>query len=128
MIALCQETNTVHRKGQVCVVFWLEEFEGNELHCMKMWTKVVKERPPEEFFDASAAECVSAVPPQPIAPVGGAGQNQDSSPCNSAGLPVDFGVTGGTSNRAEVIALIQAMDTDVDNDNEPVPENIPEEA
>lgn len=105
-----QEEKTVNRKMQQCYVFRHDEFPDKELHCVARWCKISKEGPEEKFFsppqDKQASETVAEA------------TNEDVSE-----------VTGrlfGTRAVAEDIANIRRQGLDVDDDNEPAPENIPD--
>ena len=106
-----KETKTVNRKDQPCYVFRHDDFPDKEVHCVARWCKVVTEGPEEKLFEEDRpAEATPA--PEPPAVVNERGGD-------------DIALRS-LSNRAEDIALIRAQGLDVDDDNEPAPENIPD--
>ena len=102
-----RETKEVNRKQQVCVIFRHDEFPDKELHAVERWVKVKKEGAEEHLFDKD----------QPRDESGDEPEVEDGQELQ----PSIFRATGV----AEDIAMVRAQGLDVDDDNEPAPENVP---
>lgn len=105
LIALRLEEKVVRRTKQICVVFNHEDFVG-EVYCVKRYTKVVTPSPVDSRF----------VPM--IEPV------QESDGDEDEGEGIEMPSTRGTVD--ETTRNVRAAGLDVDDDNDPAPENIPQ--
>ena len=90
-----------------------DEFPNKELYCVPQWTKVVEEDVAKHFFDNTPSTNNQ----------GDGGQNQGE----EEGKPVPDEVTRA-GNVVEDIALVCVMGFMVEDNNDPVPENVPQEA
>ena len=105
LIAVSQEVTTRRGKTFVSIFFRSETIPGL-LHS-KRWATVL-EQPTSEIWGGEP-EATSAAAPVV--------QNEQNEPI------ADF--VFNAQNRAEDIALVRAMGFEVDDDNEPAPENVP---
>eukprot|EP00956_Cyclotella_meneghiniana_P035815 scaffold118478_cov62-Cyclotella_meneghiniana.AAC.8 len=107
--AIATKKATVTRKGKTYVAVFFEHvrFEGQEIYCALRYANQTAEGEPINFFDTAAAADV------PAPSVTAEPRNIIDSEVLRAG------------NNAEDIALVRAQGHDVDDDNEPAPENIP---
>ena len=112
LISLKKETLTVNRREQECVVFRHEEFEGILLHCVLRWVKITSEGSADTFFDDDG-EC----PEAEVVLNGDVDRGRD--------LPDTILALVGRTSRREDIQNVRAMGFNVDDDNEPAPENVP---
>ena len=104
---LRKEVKTVRRKEVMCIVMSHKHFEGLELYCIERWCKVITERPPDYFFAAQVVE--------PEDPSNSETEEELEHEVQAAvSRPVD------ELNLVEIAPLVE-----VDNDNDPVPENLP---
>ena len=110
LLAVRQEFKTVNRRNKLVVVFRHERTDDKEIYCVKRWVKVDKEGAANHFF-RDEEEC-----------------EDDPHPSNSDDMgrkeELEKNVFGAT-NRSEDIAMLRGMGLDVDDDNEPSPENVP---
>jgi len=106
-LAICTKKGPVTRRGKnyIAVFFDHPQFEGREIYCATRYANPVAEGDPTEFFDA---------PDATQAPV----------PSEQPGNEIDPEVFRA-GNNAEDIALVRAQGLNVDDDNDPAPENIP---
>ena len=113
----------VNSKKQTCITFRHEKFEGKEIYCVKRWCKIISEGSPEHFFFAidrdNTGDNNDINMTESTSPSYDAGQNDTSLALATIRRNTD-------GSRAEDIALFKAMGFEVDDDNEPAPENIPE--
>ena len=122
-IARSREKVMVNRKLIWCYVMEHPSFPEMTIHSSTRYVKVVTEGDPAGFFvieeEAPAAAPVAAVA-QPVAAAAAAG-----APSADTRVEIDLGVFQARNN-AEDIANVRAQGLDVDDDNDPAPENIPE--
>lgn len=97
--------------GYVGVFFTHPSFEGIELHVALRFALVTAEGDPTQFF---APTDVPVLPPIAANDAAVAGDNEDPASSNP-------------TNRREDIQLLRNQGYDVDDDNEPAPENIPDD-
>ena len=102
------------RRQQRVIVFRHDTFEEMEIYCVRRWVKIVVEGSAEHYFE------------------------EDNNQQQNAGGPVATNATVqeneqvldeqifNAGNNAEDIALVLNQGLNVDCDNEPAPENIPE--
>ena len=121
LIAIREEAQIVNRKNQPCIIFRHEQFDGIELRCVKRFTRVEEACHPDHTFAGEGRrernddnETVTEAP-----------NNPNTSELPMVPLPDDIFHMG---NRAEDIATVRGMGFSVDDDNEPAPENVPQEA
>ena len=105
LLCIRQETKSVNHKQVMCYVFRHDQFEDHELHCLRRWSKVTTEGNPDHFFPLDTLEAVS---------------NEQE---GAAELEVP-----ALEGLAYDIQRLRAEGYDVDDDNEPAPENTPTEA
>ena len=108
-IAFRQEIKTVNKKNQLVILLRHEDHDGQEVYAVKRWVKVVTEGAPEHIF---VEEDEEEQPDVAVNENGGEIERIDDIVFNAGG-------------HAEDIALVRAMGLDVDDDNDPAPENIP---
>ena len=102
LICLREETKTVNHKQVMCFVFRHDLFHNVELHCVRRWSRVLEEGSPEHYFaDDTVTEEPSAEEEQ-----------------GELELPTLEG------NEYDVFRP-QAEGYEIDDDNEPAPENAP---
>lgn len=113
LLVLRKDTKRVKKKDQGVVVMRHEDFPNEELYCVERWCKVITEGPEASLFDLPVAvdEAVAPV-------VVGQGEEED------IGVVV-IPVRGLGSELREDIARFRAEGYDVDDDNDPAPENVP---
>ena len=113
LLVLRKEKKVVNRVERDVVVFRHDDFENVELHAVVRWAKVTSEGPAEKFFD---------------------NDRLDRPPQKDVDDLVDSGGNGGEKipdhvfrlhGQAEDIAFIRGLGFEVDDDNDPAPENIP---
>ena len=111
----------VNSKMQRCITFRHEKFEGKEIYTVKRWAKIITEGSSEHFFcrDNLNDDDVETSADNSGTSSGNPGQADASQALPSI-------IRNSDGSRAEDIALIRAMGFEVDDDNEPAPENIPE--
>ena len=108
-ITIHQEVKNVSRRDQLCIVVWHESFKMNEdeyikLYAIKRYWKVTEEGESDYFFNGMAGE--------------GKTQEEIQVP-----LPEEV-VQAAEDVNHQIEALHDVVD--IDNDNEPAPENIPQ--
>jgi len=121
LVAIRLEEKIINRKNQPCVIFRHEDFDGIELRCVKRFTKVEEEGHPDHLFDGEGRR--EAPNDDSIAME--APTNPNRSEFSHTPLPDGIFHMG---NRAEDMAAVRGMGFSVDDDNEPAPENVPQEA
>ena len=115
LLAIRKEVRRVNRKDKTCIVFRHDQFPNQELYCCAKFCKVVKEGSPTDYFDEEELVPASTVEVTERA----VNYEQPEE------LQADYEHFHGT---AEDIAMMIGMGFDVDDDNAPAPENIPEAA
>ena len=108
LLVLRRESKKVNNKEKVCIVLRHNDFENEELHCAQRYVKVLTEGNEADFF---SGECVEATV---IA-------EEENRSDEAQEVPVIC-----NSDLAENIARLRMEGYDVDDDNEPAPENVPE--
>jgi len=108
LLAIRREKKTVNHKEQWCIIFRHDDFENIELYAAERYCKVVEEGPFESLFV----------------------QGENVAEAGPGGLTVEEGAPPTATpflslNGRDDIARFRAMNFDVDDDNEPAPENIP---
>ena len=122
LIVLRQEIKRVNRRQQMCVVFRHNDWPDQELYTVKRWAKsgVVEEGDPEKLFDSPAAPTLA--PNENVPPLN-SNENEERGDAIPAAV---FNLGQGTAPSNEDIAYVRGLGFDVDDDNMPAPENIPE--
>lgn len=107
LLALVTRKGPVTRRGRsyVGVFFDHPQFEGKEIYCAARYANPVTEGDPTQFFDTPSAE----VP----APSGNPEPRNEIQP-----------EVLRAGNNSEDIAMVRGQGLDVDDDNEPAPENV----
>lgn len=109
LICIRKEIKKVSRRDQMCYVFRHDVLDDNqELHCVCRWSQV--KTPPMEPFEGQQEEPLIA--------------NEGAVNERIGAIPVEILMAGGTR---EDIQLARAAGFEVDDDNEPAPENVPVE-
>ena len=114
LLVLRMESKKVSRRNQLCVIFvsqFIKDSSGNhiELYCVKRYARVESEGSSEFFFDSVNEEVVEE-----------AVENEE--------LPIDiFTIENRGTVLNDDVAMIRGAGISVDDDNEPVEENIPRE-
>ena len=112
-----RETRNIKRKPKVCIVLKHESFGENLIYCAERYAKVKVEGEEDGLFDKDKTDL-------PIF------TNAATFAADDVCKPIDTSFIdkmGGSSTRSEDIALARSQGLDVDDDNEPAPENIPAE-
>jgi hypothetical protein len=109
-----QETRNIKRKPKICIVVKHESFD-DLIYCAERYAKVKVEGEADGFFSKK----ITDLPIFTNAPTFSA--DDLFKPIDVSLL--DIGSSGST--RSEDIALARSQGLDVDDDNEPAPENIP---
>ena len=108
LIAVRREQTT--RRGATCEhVYFRSDTIPGELHVASRWCVVKAQGHPDSFWDEVPVEPRASLAPAPAARV------NDIEPS-----------VFGSGNRAEDIALVRNQGLEVDDDNDPAPENIPD--
>ena len=108
LIAIRQEVRRVRRKEQMCIIFRHPYWENQEIYCCKRWVRVLQEGHQDHLFDPPSLTVDDLRTP------------------NTEEEGIDIPVEVFRSNAsAEDIANVRRLGLDVDDDNEPAPENIP---
>ena len=110
-LAYKQEIKTVNKKNQLVILLRHDDHPNVELYAVKRWVKVITEGAPEHVFVEEDSDNESNV------------VNNDTAEGEDA--PID-NIVFRSGGQAEDIALVRAMGLDVDDDNLPAPENIPQ--
>lgn len=116
LVAVRCETRTRNRNTYEAIYFTSTTFPGQEMSCARRFAVVLAEGHLDAFWD----NAVVVAPAEASHPTEG-----------NDGEPIDesmFSILGSSSSsRAEDIALVRAQGFEVDDDNEPVEENVPSE-
>ena len=112
LVAIKKEKRSVNRKDQDCIIFRHDRFLNQELYCTSKFCKVLKEGSRVDFFADATSDSAPPVEAQ-------VNLNESESDL----LPDGFEHLRGTS---EDIAIMTDMGFDVDDDNLPAPENVPD--
>ena len=109
-------TDIVTRSGNtfLAVFFRSQSIPGVELHASKRYVKVVQEGPQEHFWN------VETPPNSPTHAIVNSLPGE-----NPEGDTVEDYTFTRTGDRREDIAQVRAQGLEVDDDNEPAPENVP---
>lgn len=113
LLAIKKETRKVNHRDQSCIVFRHDKFPNEELYCAARFCRVLKEGNEKDFF--SLDDRAVAVVDETVPAV-----TQVEVPREE--LPPGHEHFRGT---AEDIAIMKDLGFDVDDDNQPAPENIP---
>ena len=110
-----QEEKTISRRNQLDVIFHHPDFGDDELYYVKRWIVVTEEGPPEGFFvplhneDNNPQEVVEVqLPSQEFLAMG------------------ERSLAGGLSSNDIEEARLLLGNINIDDDNNPAPENIPD--
>ena len=106
-----QEVRTVNRKEQVVILLRHDDHTDREIYACRRWVKVVTEGAIEHIFDNEDGPDIIPAVEQTV---------QEGEALSE--------VVFQSSGQAEDVALIRSLGLDVDDDNMPAPENIPEQA
>ena len=98
------------------VFFMSESIPGIQLSAARRFVTVKEQGPDESLWDAPASN-----PPTPGSPP----VRRATTPVPDVTVLIDEAVFQANGSRAEDIAMVRNLGFDVDDDNEPVPENIP---
>jgi hypothetical protein len=109
LLVIRQERKTVNRKEQLCVVFRHDSCEGKELYVVAKYALVTLEGAPEHFFKQPR------VNPTPVL---------ETAPEVEA-IEIEQNIYRARNTR-EDIEMVEQMGFQVDDDNNPAPENIPD--
>ena len=101
---MSQETRNMKRKPNVSIVVKHDSFGGHLIYCAERYAKVKVEGEADGNFDQK-------VPDLPLF-------------TNAPNFSPDLLDMGGSGSRSEDIALARSQGLDVDDDNEPTPENV----
>ena len=111
-IAYREEIRTVKKKNQLVILLCHNDHAGQKLYAIKRWMKVETEGAEEHIFVEEDEEEPTGV------------DVHEKGDKNEAINSVVF----SDGSCTEDIAMVCAMGLDIDNDNVPAPENIPENA
>jgi hypothetical protein len=112
-VIVSRETRNIDRKGRIVIVVKHPTFGESLIYCAERYAKVKVEGEPDGFFDKKTDLPIIA--------------NAPTFSIGDLDKPIDTSVIDkmGRSTRSEDIALARSQGLDVDDDNEPAPENIP---
>jgi hypothetical protein len=115
-VVVSRETRNIKRKPKICIVLKHHSFGDNHIYCAERYAKVRIEGEEDGFFDKKQTDL-------PIF------TNAPTFAADDVCKPIDTSFIDkmGQSSRTEDIALARSQGLDVDDDNEPAPENIPAE-
>mmetsp|Transcript_13949 Transcript_13949/g.33457 ORF Transcript_13949/g.33457 Transcript_13949/m.33457 type:complete len:220 (+) Transcript_13949:4339-4998(+) len=105
LLVLSEEKKRVNGKEQVVILLRHESFSPHDVYAVKRWCNVTVEGPEEALFTAAAEAPV----PEPVV-----GENDNTTT-----------TTTSTSRREDVVQVL-ADGFDVDDDDAPAPENLPD--
>ena len=111
----------IRRVDQLSLVVTHEAFPGVELYCVERYARVTREGPPDYFFDNVIVEAVDEQEEGP-------GDGED---VGEQHVPVLMPAICRCNFRVDDPEILDAVDAgiiEIDDDNEPVPENIPQPA
>ena len=118
LLVVGREVKSVRHKLQMCVCFRHDRFPNKIIYCVKRYANhVVKEGDPTGFFDATDL----TVPDQVRE-----GDEIDPEGDDDDGDEIPDHVFHCTGRVSEDIAHVRGLGLDVDDDNDPAPENIPD--
>ena len=112
LIVIGREVKKVSKKKQMCILFRHNSFENFTLYCVKCWVQVISEGDPSQFFNVPRE-----VPASEEETNDGSLEEQDRA--------IDNRMLACSSNH-EDIQHMRSLGLDVDDDNDPAPENIPD--
>ena len=108
LVAIRKEKKVVNRVERDVIIFRHDNFPAVELHTVLRWAKVVTEGPPDQFFVDR---------PPPVA-------EEENDGSVNVGEPIPDHVFH-MHGQAEDIAHVRGLGFEVDDDNDPAPENMP---
>jgi hypothetical protein len=112
LVALRREKKSIRKKEAECTVFHHADFPNEEIYCVNRWVKVSEEGPPSEMFEDVVMEPA---------------ESEDGEAEDDPDIPEElFNRNRGRNGHREDIAAFRSAGFDVDDDNEPAPENLPE--
>jgi hypothetical protein len=112
-VVVSRETKNIDRKAKVVIVVKHTSFGDSVIYCAERYAKVKVQGGPDGFFNKKLDLPIIA--------------NAPTFAIGDLDKPIDTSVIDkmGRSTRSEDIALARSQGLDVDDDNEPAPENIP---
>ena len=116
---LRREVKKIRRADQLAIVVRHDAFPDIELYCVERYAKVTTEGPPDYFFDNVMVEAVDE----------GGDRPGDGQEVPQEHVPILTPAVCRRNFRADDPDLLAAVDAgaiEIDDDNEPVPENIPQ--
>ena len=116
LVCIRKEKKTVSRNEQECYVFWHEKFDNNDVYCICRWSRVTEACPEGQEFqvyhqDDDGEETQLHTEEEIL---------DEEEEEMEEGLFREI-LTAGASD----IELVRASRYDMDNNNEPAPENLP---
>ena len=108
LLAIRKEKKTVNRKEQWCIIFRHDDFPNKEIYCVERYCKVLKEGPTGQFFALDNADLAPTI--------------AEEEP-ETGLIETPTTIPGGNVN--DDIVRIRMQGLEVDDDNDPAPENIP---
>ncbi|KAG7342063.1 hypothetical protein IV203_007155 [Nitzschia inconspicua] len=102
LLSMRRDNRKLNGRSQSCVVFRHDDFPNQELYCQEGWCRVDREGPIDALFESAKEDQVA----------------HDE-------MEVQF--PSEATGRTEDIVLMRAAGFDVDDDNDPDPENVPVE-
>ena len=120
-IVVSRETRKIKKLPKVCIVVKHPSFGDRLIYCAERYAKVTAEGDRDGWFDTEAATQLPGVFPLTFKQA--FEQDKKRQPIDLSFLDLDK--EGGHQTRTEDIALARSQGIDVDDDNEPAPENIP---
>ena len=118
---LRREVKNIRKTDQLSLVVTHEAFPGVELYCVERYAKVTREGPPDYFFDNVIVEADDEEEER-------AGDGEE---VEEEHVPVLMPAICRRNFRVDDPEILDAVDAgiiEMDDDNEPVPENIPQPA
>ena len=132
LTALRQEERTVRQKKQLCVVFVTDEVTDDngapiELYCVRCYAKVAKEGPPEDFFQRKRQRVAKEKETTENEEIPDNDNGEEESPADAEEMPPNIAVIDARNRiLPEDISDVRNVGIWVDDDNDPLPENVPE--
>jgi len=132
LVAQTKEIRKVNHRDQIVVVFKHDElFPGDEIYCVARFCKVLKEGDASGYFDDGNAAPPQNEPVNPSTPTdyNSLEDREEHAARTNDGidLPSTLPASGGRAT-SEDVAMMRGMGFEVDDDNDPLPENIPTSA
>ena len=112
LICIGKEEKVVNKVKQNCITFRHKDFENVTLYCVSRWVHVITEGSPDHFFDKNVHLSTTN------------GKIEDSSLGEEEANVIPDCIFRSQRN-TEDIQFVRGLGFEVDDDNDPAPENVP---